>query len=436
MEFFDRIRSMPIQRQIVLVAGIVAIVGFVLGSVYFVFLHQPDSVLFANLRPMDAATIVGELDKRKAAYHLAKGGTTILVPANQVDATRLSILSQDLPLKGAVGFELFNKSDIGLTEFAQKINYQRALQGELARTIMALDAVDTARVHLSLPEPTIFRDDRRAPKASIAITLKPDKSLASGAVLGIQRLVAAAVSDLDIANVVVVDGEGQIISSDMPSEGSDAESPTQRAAEIYYTSKIREALGAAYPGHDLTVKVAATSAFGVHVAPGEAGEPSEIATASADPFSGWTPEFRTFRLRVDIVSAAAPNATVQQTLRAAVADAIGANPALGDTITVTSPEFVMAGAPEDAPVSSVPEETHGRPAASSSTAAIVPYQISWGSFWIGVLLLSALGIAFSGSKLFKLSRPARKLTEAERRDFANRFQALLDRGEGDATHHF
>ena len=182
MDSFDKIRSMPAQRQILLAVGVVVIAVFLLGSVYFVFLRKPDVILFSNLRPTDAATIVAELDKKKVPYRLADDGTTILVSADKVDATRLGILSQDLPLKGSVGFELFNKSDIGLTEFAQKINYQRALQGELSRTIMAIDAVDTARVHLSLPEDTIFRDDKRSPKASIALTLKPGRSLSTTSV--------------------------------------------------------------------------------------------------------------------------------------------------------------------------------------------------------------------------------------------------------------
>src|SRR6185312_5741458 len=122
MNFFDRIRAMSSQRQILLAVGCLVIAGFVLGAAYFVFLRQPDAILFANLRPMDAATIVADLDKKKVPYRLADGGTTILVAQNQADATRLSVLSEDLPLKGTVGFELFNKSDIGLTEFAQKIN--------------------------------------------------------------------------------------------------------------------------------------------------------------------------------------------------------------------------------------------------------------------------------------------------------------------------
>ena len=418
---------MPPQRQLLLALGTLVILGFVFASVYFVYLRQPDAVLFANLRPMDAATIVAELDKRKIPYHLADGGTRILVAQDKVDATRLSILSQDLPLKGAVGFELFNKSDIGLTEFAQKINYQRALQGELARTIMALDAVDTARVHLSLPEETIFRDDKRAPKASIALTLKPGKALSSGAVLGIQRLVAAAVPELDVADVVVVDGEGQVISAESRVEQAASESLTQLAVEIYYADKVRKALAVTYPSQHMTVKVTATPTFTAQVVTEEADEMGDTPTASDDPFSQWTPEQRNFPLKVDVVGANARDKEAEQNIRVAVAAAIGANPALGDEISVISPDMVIAepSVGNNAGNSIVASASQS---ATESQAAKFP----WPAFWIVILVIAAIGMAFSGGQLLRVRRAPRKLTEAERRDFANRFQALLNGGEGDA----
>ena len=419
------------QRQILLVAGVLAIVAFVLGSIYFVFLRQPDSVLFANLRPMDAASIVAELDKKKIPYHLTDGGKTILVAADKVDATRLSILSEDLPLKGAVGFELFNKSDIGLTEFAQKINYQRALQGELARTIMALDAVDSARVHLSLPEPTIFEDDKRPPKASIALTLKPGKQLSSGDVLGIQRLVAAAVVDLDVANVVVVDGEGQVISSDTPAEApATPEPPHQHEAEAYYAGKIRNALATAYPGQTFTVKVTATPPL--EPVPTSAGTDGST-VISDDPFLDWTPENRKFPLRVNITGAAAQQVQAMQNIRVAVAATIGDDPDLGDDIIVTSPDVVEADPVDNptAPAAGAGSQNSVVASASSAVVDTTTGKFPWLVFWIAVLVVAMLGLTFAGGQLLRANRPPRKLTDAERRDIANRFQAFLERGDGD-----
>src|SRR5690242_13564437 len=122
MTFVERFRSASPRAQLLLwgVAGCVVLA--LLVTVYLLFVRRPYDVLFNNLRAMDAATIVAQLDKDKVPYRLGDGGTTILVPADVVDQTRLTVMSADLPLKGMVGFELFNKSDMGLTEFAQRIN--------------------------------------------------------------------------------------------------------------------------------------------------------------------------------------------------------------------------------------------------------------------------------------------------------------------------
>lgn len=432
METFDKIRSMSLQRQIILAAGIISILLFVLGSVYFVFLRQPDAVLFSKLRPMDAATIVAELDKKKVPYHLTDGGATILVAENQVDATRLAILSQDLPLKGAVGFELFNKSDIGLTEFAQKINYQRALQGELARTIMTMDAIDTARVHLSLPEPTIFRDDKRPPKASIALTLKPGTPLALGTVAGIRRLVAAAVSDLDVANVVVVDGEGEVIGTDSATVIADWETPGQHAAEVYYADTVRQVLKASYPTEAFTVKVAASPVFSAPISDSEVAVTDEnAANALTEPFLNWAPSRRHFQLKIKVFSPVASDKSTQQNIRVAVGAAIGVNPEMGDDIMVSAAD----PGPSDAESDEITTTT--RHDASSVTdahirkdaAAKVP---SEPGTWIALLAIVLMGALFMASRFLRQimnqARPPRRLSEAERREMADRFQTLLERG--------
>src|SRR5579872_7380692 len=188
MSFFEDLKSSP-RNQILSILAVFVLICGIGAATYFLFLRSPYSTLFTNLRTSDAATIVADLDKNKVPYRLQDSGSTILVPSNIVDATRLNIMSEDLPIKGTVGFELFNKSDMGLTEFAQKINYQRALQGELARTIMAMDSVDEARVHLALAEPTVFRDDQKPPKAAVTIISRPGRRLTDSTIRGIQRLV-------------------------------------------------------------------------------------------------------------------------------------------------------------------------------------------------------------------------------------------------------
>jgi flagellar M-ring protein FliF len=431
MDAFDKIRSMPLQRQMLLLAGVVVIVGFLLGSIYFVFLRQPDVVLFSNLRAMDAATIVAELDKKKVPYRLADDGTTILVSADKVDATRLSILSQDLPLKGSVGFELFNKSDIGLTEFAQKINYQRALQGELSRTIMAIDAVDTARVHLSLPEDTIFRDDKRSPKASIALTLKPGRNLSTGAVMGIQRMVAASVAELNAADVVVLDGEGQVISSDTSSETSTAQSPAQHAAEVFFAEKVRQTLFATYPGQVFTVRVTALPVFRPQAEPGDEDTDEESA-GPADPFLQWTAGQRNFQLKVSIAGPAARDAEAQQNIRVAAAAAIDVAPELGDEIVVTAAESGLGG---DVTTGLSAQASRTVAATGASAALPASKNILGPTFWGIVVVLVLAGLVFVALQVLRnrTRRPVRTLTDEERREFANRFQVLLERGEGNAA---
>lgn len=433
MEAFDKIRSMSFQRQIILAVGILGILGFVLGSVYFVFLRQPDAVLFSKLRPMDAATIVTELDKKKIPYHLADGGATILVAENQVDATRLAILSQDLPLKGSVGFELFNKSDIGLTEFAQKINYQRALQGELARTIMTMDAVDTARVHLSLPEPTIFRDDKRPAKASIALALKPGKQLALGTVAGIRRLVAAAVPDLDVGNVVVVNGEGEVISTDSATMVADWETPGQHAAEVYYVDTVRQVLTAAYPAEDFTVKVAASRVLNATVLGDESASTDEnTGNVITEPFLKWTPSQRDFQLKIKVFGAVASDQPTQQNIRVIVGTAIDVNPEMGDEIIVTA-DPGPADEIFDATTETTPHGAHvlkgatiKRDAASTSKPLLGTG--SWIVF-LAIVLIATLFLAFRFlHQIMNIARPPRRLSEAERRDMADRFRVLLERG--------
>jgi flagellar M-ring protein FliF len=141
------------------------------GWLAFWALAQDYQVLFVDLASQDAAAMIGELDKMKVPYKIGEGGTSILVPKDMVYKTRIKMMGRDLPLRGAVGFELFNNTDFGMTEFAQKVNYQRALQGELTRTIMAIEEVQSVRVHLALPEQGLFKKSLSKPKASITLAL-------------------------------------------------------------------------------------------------------------------------------------------------------------------------------------------------------------------------------------------------------------------------
>src|SRR3569832_2176841 len=188
-EFWESLGS---RARVGFIAGIAAIVCATAVAAAWL-LHSDDQVLFADLKPQDTAAMVAELDRMKVPYRIAADGNTLLVDAKVVHATRLKLMGKDMPLHGAAGFEIFNNADFGMTEFAQKINYQRALQGEITRTILSLAEVRDARVHLALPEEGLFKRTDSKAKAAITLAMKLGESLRSEQVACIQRLVAAAV---------------------------------------------------------------------------------------------------------------------------------------------------------------------------------------------------------------------------------------------------
>jgi flagellar M-ring protein FliF len=244
-EFWDRFDR---RARAGLLAGVVVIAG-VAVALGVVLLRTDYQVLFADLAPQDAATISAELDKMKMPYRLGNDGNTILVPAEQVHKTRLKLVGKELPLRGAVGFELFNTSEVGMTEFAQKVNYQRALQGELTRTILALDEVQSVRVHLVLAEQGLFKKAAHQAKASISIALKPGYALDAAQIQGIQRLVSAAVPDIRPDDVTVVDQRGVALTR-RAAEGEDAAGADnlddKRALETYLQKKVTQVLDRTY----------------------------------------------------------------------------------------------------------------------------------------------------------------------------------------------
>lgn len=187
--------------------------GAILVAIVLVFsalwLARTDyQVLFTDLKPQDTAAMVAELERQKIPYRIGGDGNTILAPADAVHSTRLKLMGKDIPLHGAAGFELFNNADFGMTEFAQKINYQRALQGEITRTILSLAEVRDARVHLALPEEGLFKRTTTKGKAAITLTLKPGANLRAEQVAGIQRLVAASVPGIAAQDVTILDQRG------------------------------------------------------------------------------------------------------------------------------------------------------------------------------------------------------------------------------------
>lgn len=251
---FDNLREIwerqTASAKALLALGTLLILAALLYLSYSVL--KPDyQVLFSDLDPQDAATIVAELDKMKVPYRLGADETAILVDANQVHSTRLKLMGKGVNLRGGVGFEIFNNTDFGVTEFAQKINYQRALQGELARTIMALDEVKSVRVHLVMAESGLFKKGGQKPKASITVALRENRRLQPEQVAGIQRLVAASVPQIDPASVTVLDQRGVALSRNVDPDTEEAvmRLDSKHEIEAYLTRKVVLVLDKAFgPG--------------------------------------------------------------------------------------------------------------------------------------------------------------------------------------------
>ena len=199
------------QRMIILVALAGSIAGLIAIALWT---QQPDmQVLFTNLNPEDAAGIVDKLKETKVPYETTGGGTTVLVPSAQVHELRLQLATEGLPHGGGVGFEIFDRSSIGMSDFVQKLNYRRALQGELARTIAQMPEIERARVHLATPERRLFSNDENRARASVVVSLRNGQALAKTQVNGIVHLVSSSVEGLQVKDVTVVDGHGRLLSS-------------------------------------------------------------------------------------------------------------------------------------------------------------------------------------------------------------------------------
>jgi flagellar basal-body M-ring protein/flagellar hook-basal body protein (fliF) len=169
-------------------------------------------LLYGNLADTDASAVVDWLKGQNVSYKLDNNGRTILIPMKDVHETRLSLASLGLPQGGGVGFEIFDKQSFALTDFVQKVNYSRALQGELARTIASLGPVETARVHLVLPEKRLFKDQQQPATASVIIKLAPGKRLNETQIEGIVHLVSRSIEGLTPQHVTVIDQNGNVLS--------------------------------------------------------------------------------------------------------------------------------------------------------------------------------------------------------------------------------
>ena len=254
----ERFSALPLTQKL-LIIGLPAVVFSLLVTV-LIYSLQPDyAVLYGNLSPEDMNAVLTELDKEGIRYKVGRDGRSILVPEDKVRDIRLKLAAKGIPNKGVIGYELFDKSTIGLSEFQQRVNFKRAIEGELVRTILRFRNIEDARVHIALPERSIFLRDEREPSASVFIKLKPGAEIHPDQVKAIRNLVAASVEDLKPENVVVIDDRGRNLTAMLEDEGEEAVSAKQlkikKEIEKDIEKKIQTALEEALGYGNVKVRV-------------------------------------------------------------------------------------------------------------------------------------------------------------------------------------
>lgn len=189
--------------------GVIAIMLFILAGA-----SSEKAVLFSNLEENDVAQIVMFLKENNISYEIAANGRAVLVNKNDVLDTRMMLSSNGLPKESSVGYEIFDETNLGMSEFVQKVNYRRALEGELSRTIASFEGIRKSRVHIVIPEKTLFKKDQKEPTASVTLHMSGKRAPSQSAIEGIQNLVSNSVEGMTIDNVKVTDQSGKLLSEE------------------------------------------------------------------------------------------------------------------------------------------------------------------------------------------------------------------------------
>ena len=235
-------------KQRIIIVGVTLLVG-VLLAVFVQWRHESDfNALYTGMAAEDAGAVVQKLKELGVDYRLTDGGGTVRVPSAKLAEARLTLAASGLPKTGRIGFELFDKSNFGTTDFVEHVNYKRALEGELERSVMSLAEVEQARVHLTLPKESVFLDQQQPSKASVMVKLRPGAHISPPNVLAITNLVASAVEGLSPEAISVVDMNGTLLTRRArPASADGSEAPGElfemrQQLEHNLVSKISETL--------------------------------------------------------------------------------------------------------------------------------------------------------------------------------------------------
>jgi flagellar M-ring protein FliF len=253
---FNRLDS---RGKLMLMISTALLAAFLIGGL--LWLREPVyAVLFSIQDEKDGGQIVAALQQQNIPYRFSENGHTILVPQAVVHETRLRLAAQGLPKGGLVGFELLENQKLGISQFAEQVNYQRGLEGELARSVQSLSAVKGARVHLAIPKQTAFLRDEQKTSASVLVSLYPGRTLEPIQVAGIVNLVASSVPQLNPVNVVIIDQEGRLISQQKDPLRDASLDPSQlkyvREVEASYVKRIEGILTPLVGANNVKAQVA------------------------------------------------------------------------------------------------------------------------------------------------------------------------------------
>lgn len=242
------------QRQLSFALGLIVIIGLTFLLSYWV-VNPQYGVLFNQLNSRDANQILNQLEQANIPYKVSHQGSEILISKPLIEKTRIKLMNSGVQFSQQVGFELFDKSDFGMTDFSQKINYQRALQGELERTISSLDEVRQARVHLVIPERHLFQQEENQPKA--AVNLHLNQPLTPQQVKSIQQLITASVPHMQKNNVIIVDQNGNNLTHD-EDDSTVGHFAIKKSIEHYLNQKVTQMLKAVFTDEEVMVKIDVT----------------------------------------------------------------------------------------------------------------------------------------------------------------------------------
>lgn len=261
-KFKDSTAGIPDKTKY-LIAGLGVVVITILILV-LVALNKPNyKILFTGLSQNDAGKIVAYLQENNVEYKYDNGGTTILVQDENVYDVRMELANEGIPSDGVVGYEIFDGNNFGMTEYVQQVNYKRALEGELQRTISQLEEVDAARVHLVIPEEALFEEDQSDPSAAITLKLRPSARLNNQQVEAIRQLVSSSVDKLDPMSVTIVDNAGNMLTENTGKEASETSTQHkyQQKMEEYLETKAQSMLDGVLGYGKAIVRVTADLSF-------------------------------------------------------------------------------------------------------------------------------------------------------------------------------